>query len=72
MYHPYGLDEKFHKLIIKLQEINKKNSCQLKTIDKIGKIIKDGDLLNKCTNKDFAKQLLLKNDVPEKYWNPKS
>lgn len=66
------LHPEFEKLVLKLQRINKGLSYtpdgKSVEIDKIGQIIKDKNLINKCAASDFAKQLLIYNNVPEKYW----
>lgn len=69
------LNKKFQKLIIQLQDINKKSIYDFdmpqKDMDKInviGQKIKDEGLLELNENIYWAKQLLMKNNVHEKYW----
>ncbi len=69
----FGLDAKFMKLIVKLQDLRKGHLGEypanvVKDIDEIGKRIMDEKLLERCTDKTWARQLLMANDVPEKYW----
>lgn len=66
-----GIDDNFRKLVCKLQHLNKKSAAQQDAINKIGAKIQKEGLLDKCEDKDFARQLLIKNDVPEKYWSQK-
>lgn len=69
------LDKKFEKLVLKLQELNKPyfgyddmpKKVQ-KKIDEIGENISNEKLIDKCKDKHFAKQLMIHNNVPEKYW----
>ena len=66
-----GINPKLLDLIIKLQDINKhglSNPEADKRIIKIGEKIKNKRLVEFSGDKDFAKQLLLKNNVPSKYW----
>ncbi len=69
----FGLDADFMKLTVKLQDIPKGWISEVpehitKQIDEIGKQIMDERLLEKCTDKTWARQILMSNDVPEKYW----
>lgn len=70
------LDNNFEKLIVKLQKINKHwvygynmPKTQMAKIDAIGKKIFDEELIQKNENMTWAKQLLIKNNVPKKYWD---
>ena len=60
-------NKKLYKLIYQLQKLNKKPNTE-KQIDEIGRKIFEGKLIDKCDCITFAKQLMIKNNVPRKYW----
>lgn len=66
----------FEKYILKLEKLKEKfgfeypEKCQSK-INKIGKVLFEKQLLSKYQDKDFGMQLLMANEVPEKYWKVK-
>jgi hypothetical protein len=69
----FGLDAKFMKLTVKLQDLRDGYLGEypenvVKQIDEIGKQIMDEQLLEKCKDKTWARQLLMANDVPKRYW----
>jgi hypothetical protein len=63
----------FRELVLKLQLLKKEHGddyiekCK-KEIEIVGKAVKSNGLIELCENQHFAKQLLMVNDVPEKYW----
>lgn len=66
-----GINPDLFNLIIKLQEINKEgleHPERDKRLIGIGERIRREKLIEKSGDKDFAKQLLFKNNVPSKYW----
>lgn len=67
-----GLDTKFIRLVMKLQDINGNHFILTKKekamVSEIGAKIKEQGLIKKCEDIDFAKQLMIKNNVPKKYW----
>ena len=70
----HDLNKRFITLVLKLQEINATQFSadltekQKLQINRIGAEIKEKGLLDKCESRHFAKQLMMKNNVPDKYW----
>lgn len=69
-----GLHKRLHELVLRLQEINATSLMELCDEEKvhitlIGEEIKRKRLIEKSEDKVFAKQLMIMNNVPEKYWN---
>lgn len=70
------LSKKFEKLVIKLQNLDKDwiygynmPKKNMDKIDAIGQEIFNGELIQENENITWAKQLLIKNNVPNKYWD---
>lgn len=69
-----GIHVDLYNFIIDLQEINKIYSHEIDSkeaaelIKKIGEKIKKKKLISKSISKDWAIQLLMKNNVPKEYW----
>lgn len=66
-----GLDKRFYEIILKCQELRINNSIDYpekckKLIDRYSKEIKEKNLIEKCINGNFAKQLCIMNELKYK------